>query len=303
MFIVSLKRATKSGWLSFRRNGLLSTAAIIMMSLTLFVIGGLLLMGVISNMILADVEEKIDISVYFTPGVDEGAILKVKSDIVSLPEVASVAYISQEEALATFQERHKDDEVIVASLDELGGDNPLGAALNIKAGSPDQLAGIAEILSGRKYDGVDKINYTENQDVIERLSSVIGGVRTIGLGIVLVLTFVAVLVAFNSVRLAIYTAREEINIMKLVGASNWFVRGPFLVTGVLHGAFSALATSVAFFPVVWLVSPKIAFFMPRMDLFQYFTTNFFEFFGIMVAFGIGLGVFSSAIAVRKYLNV
>lgn len=274
-----------------------------MMSLTLFVIGGLLLMSVVSNMVLADVEGKIDISVYFTPGVDENAILKVKNDIVSLPEVASVAYVSQEEALAAFQERHKGDEVIAASLDELGGDNPLGAALNIKAGSPDQLAGIAEVLSNRKYDGVDKVNYFENQDVIERLSAVIGGVRTVGLGIVLVLTFVAVLVAFNTVRLAIYTAREEINIMKLVGASNWFVRGPFLVTGVLHGAFSALATSVAFFPVVWLVSPKIAFFIPRMNLFQYFTGNFFEFFAIMLALGIGLGVLSSAIAVRKYLNV
>lgn len=303
MYLVQFKRIIKSAWLSFRRNGLLSTAAVAIMSLTLFVIGGLLLLSVVANTILAELENKIDISVYFVPGSSEEAILKIKGDVAASPNVKSVNYVSQEEALLAFKDRHKDDPVIAASLTEFDGGNPFGATLNIKARSPAELASVAEFLAGRKYGIVDKINYFENETVIERLSSVVAGVRSVGLLLVLVLSFVAVLVAFNTVRLAIYTARDEIQIMKAVGASNWFVRGPFIVTGVIHGALSAFATSFALLPVVWAASPKVSFFMPKIDLFGYFISNFFEFLLIMTAIGVSLGVFSSVIAVRKYLSI
>lgn len=303
MFFVNLRRVIKSAWLSFRRNGLLSTATIVMFGLTLFVIGGLLLLSVVANAILADLEDKIDISLYFVPGTDEGDILKIKNDLAGSEEVKSVTYLSQEETLRVFTERHKDDEAVIASLAEFEGENPLGASLSIRAQNPDQLASVAQFLAKRNYDGVDKINYFENATVIERLAAVVSTVRSLGLVLVLVLSFVAVLVAFNTVRLAIYTAREEINIMKLVGASNWFVRGPFLVTGLIHGSFSGAVVSIMFFPIVWAASPKISFFIPKVDLFGYFTSNFFEFLFIMSAIGIGLGVLSSTIAVRKYLKV
>ncbi len=303
MYAVQTKRIVKSAWLGFKRNGLLSAASVLIMGLTLFVIGGLLLLSVVANTILTELENKIDISVYFVPGASEEDILKVKGEVASSPNVKSVNYISQDEALLVFKERHKSDPVIEASLAELGGENPLGATLNIKARSPNELAGVAEFLAGRKYEIVDKINYFENETVIERLSSVVAGVRSIGIVLVLVLSFVAVLVAFNTVRLAIYTARDEINIMKAVGASNWFVRGPFIVTGVIHGALSAFATSFAFLPVVWAASPKVSFFMPKIDLFGYFISNFFEFLLVMTAIGVSLGVLSSVIAVRKYLKI
>ena len=303
MFRTNIKRVFKNAWLSFRRNGLLSTAAIVMMTLTLFVIGGLLLLSVVANAVLSDLENKIDISVYFLPGAPENQVLKIKNEIVVQDNVKNVEYVSQGEALAIFKERHKDDAVISASLEELGDENPLGAVLNIKAQNPNQLASVAQFLQAKKYDVVDKINYFENQSVIERLSAVVSGVKSIGLAIVLVLAFVAVLVAFNTVRLAIYTSREEINIMKLVGASNWFVRSPFLVTGLMHGGFSAFFTSLLFLPIIWGISPKVSFLLPSINLFDYFTSNFFEFFLIILAIGVTLGVGSSALAVRKYLKV
>ena len=303
MFRTNIKRVFKNAWLSFRRNGLLSTATIVMMTLTLFVIGGLLLLSVVANAVLSDLENKIDISVYFLPGAPENQVLKIKNEIVVQDNVKNVDYVSQDEALAIFKERHKDDAVISASLEELGDENPLGAVLNIKAQNSGQLANIAQFLQAKKYDVVDKINYFENQSVIERLSAIVSGVKSIGLAIVLVLSLVAVLVAFNTVRLAIYTSREEISIMKLVGASNWFVRSPFLVTGLMHGGFSAFFTSLLFLPIIWGISPKVSFLLPSINLFDYFTSNFFEFFLIILAIGVTLGVGSSALAVRKYLKV
>lgn len=303
MFFTSLKRVIKNAWLNFRRNGLLSTATIVMFCLTLFVMGGLVLLSVVANAILADLEDKIDISVYFVPGAKEEDIMKIKNDLSSSKEIKSVTYLSQGEALRVFSLRHKNDEAITASLAEFEGENPLGASLNIKARSPNELASVAQFLANKNYDAVDKINYFENETVIERLASVVSTVRSLGIILVLILSVVAVLVSFNTVRLAIYTSREEINIMKLVGASNWFVRGPFLVTGVIHGSLSAIAVSTLFLPIVWVASPKISFFLPKIDLFGYFTSNFFEFLLIMTAIGVGLGVLSSTIAVRKYLKV
>jgi len=281
----------------------LSTATIVMFCLTLFVMGGLVLLSVVANAILADLEDKIDISVYFVPGAKEEDIMKIKNDLSSSKEIKSVTYLSQGEALRVFSLRHKNDEAITASLAEFEGENPLGASLNIKARSPNELASVAQFLANKNYDAVDKINYFENETVIERLASVVSTVRSLGIILVLILSVVAVLVSFNTVRLAIYTSREEINIMKLVGASNWFVRGPFLVTGVIHGSLSAIAVSTLFLPIVWVASPKISFFLPKIDLFGYFTSNFFEFLLIMTAIGVGLGVLSSTIAVRKYLKV
>lgn len=300
---VTFRRVLGYGWNSFRRNGWLSTATILVMMLTLFVIGGLILTSVIANTILRDLEGKIDISMTFKKGTTESAIATVKSDIQTLPEVREVVYISAAEALANFKERHKDDPTILASLEELGDENPLLAALNIKAEDPSDFASIAKFLQGKNYSHVEKINYFENQKVIDRLSGVVRGVRSLGIAIVLVLGFVAVLVAFNTVRLAIYTAREEINIMKLVGATNWYIRGPFMIEGVLHGAIAALLTSLLFFPITWILSPKIFLFIQNVNLQSYFFANFFQFLTILLIVGIFLGVGSSLLAVRRYLRI
>ena len=150
---------------------------------------------------------------------------------------------------------------------------------------------------------MDKVNYYENQQVIERFGSILTTVRSSGALALLILAFISVLVAFNTIRLAIYTMRDEIGIMRLVGASAWFVRGPFLVAGVFYGIISALIATLIFFPITWFLSPKIGILVPQFDLFSYFTGNFFQFFGLMVLVGVSLGVSSSFIAIRKYLKI
>ena len=300
---VTLKRVVTYAWLSFRRNGWLSTATILVMALTLFVIGGLLLMSVVANTILDDLENKIDISVTFKKGTAESTILAVRRELEAFAAVREVTYVSPEEALAAFKERHKGDPTVLASLEELGEENPLPATLAIKAEDPQRLSEVAEFLERKDYPAIEKINYFENRKVIERLTAVVRGVRGVGAVAVLILGFVAVLVAFNTVRLAIYTAREEIQIMKLVGATNWYIRGPFIIEGILHGGIAAIVTSLAFLPLIGFASSKLLLFLPGINLQRYFTENFLQFFLILLAIGIVLGVGSSLLAIRRYLKI
>lgn len=299
---ITFKRVIKTGYLSFRRNGWLSTATILVMVLVLFVLGSLVFIGAFANTVLTAFESKIDISVYFVSKATEENILQIKKEIEALPEVAQVGYVSKDDALAQFRERHKGNALIVDALDELG-ENPLEASLNIRARDPSQYGNISDFLLQKNYPAVDKINYFENQAVIDRLGSIVGTVRGSGAILAVFLAFVAILVAFNTVRLAIYTMREEIGIMRLVGATQWFIRGPFLISGVLYGAASAGITTLVFFPLTWLVSPKLMTLVPNFNLFQYFISNFVEFFAIMLASGILLGTLSSFIAIRRYLEI
>ncbi|OGZ96697.1 MAG: hypothetical protein A3I44_00280 [Candidatus Sungbacteria bacterium RIFCSPLOWO2_02_FULL_51_17] len=302
MLGTQIKRMCKTSWLSLIRNGWLATATVLVMTLVLSMIGGLLLLSVVANTILADLKGKIDISVYFFPATEEQGIMAVKKSIEGLREVREVGYVSQVQALDEFRERHKDDAVILSSIDELDA-NPLEATLNIRANTPEDLAFIAGYLKDKNYPIVDKINYFENQRVIDRLSSVLASIKSVGLVMVLALAFVAILVAFNAIRLAIFTAREEIGIMRLVGASSWYIRGPFLLSGMLHGMFAAVLTSLMFYGVIWIVSPKVAFLLPQMDLFGYFQSSFIQFLGVLLAAGVLLGGTSSFIAIRRYLKV
>ncbi|KKU06145.1 MAG: Efflux ABC transporter, permease protein [Parcubacteria group bacterium GW2011_GWA2_45_30] len=300
--MATLKRILKTGFLNFKRNGWLSAATVMVMVLSLFVLGNLIFLSAFATTILAEFKSKIDVSVYFTEDAPEENIFAVKKDLESHPDVAEVAYISRSAALTLFRERHKDEELISQALEELG-ENPLQASLNIRAKNPSQYAAISEFLSGKKYPVVEKINYFENKLVIERLSSILNSVRGGGSVLVLVLSIIAVLVSFNTIRMAIFTMREEIGIMRLVGAARWFIRGPFLVSGVLYGASAALLTLLIFFPLVWLISPRLILLMPSFDLFQYFLLNFFEFAAVLFGTGVLIGVFSSFLAVRKYLDI
>ena len=291
----------RAGWLGFWRNAWLSAATIIVMTLVLFVVGNLVFLGALSHTVLRSLESKIDVSVYFTPDAPEQEILTLKREMEARPDVKEVSYISRDSALASFRERHKDSALIVGALDELD-DNPLQASVNIKAADSSQYGAISDFLAEKKSPIVSKINYFENQDVIDRLSSIVGSVRGAGAVLTIFLAFVAVLVAFNTIRMAIYTVREEIKIMRLVGASRWFIRGPFLVTGLLYGAAAGALITLAFLPLTWLAAPKLLLLVPDFNLFRYFISNGLEFFLIMLGAGIFLGVVSSLITVRRYLE-
>lgn len=302
-FLTNIRRIATAGVKSFARNGWLSTATVSVMALALFVMTSLLLLNVITQSLIANLQDRIDISVYFKQETPEPEILKVRRDVEQLVEVKSVEYVTADEALRRFQERHKDNPLLLESLNELGT-NPLQATLNIKARETNQFASIASFLERDSYKPlVDKVNYSQNAEVIGRLSGIIGDIRRGGAILALALAAIAVLVAFNTIRLAIYTAREEIGVMRLVGASNWYIRGPFVITGIIYGIAAALITIAVMFPAVGAVSPKVSrFLLTGTNLFAYVKQNFWVILGIQLAVGMVLGALSSYIAIRRYLK-
>ena len=310
---ITFQRIFKNGFLNFRRNSWLSLATVSIFSLTLFMLLSLLFFSMLGTAMLDFYKNKIDISVYFSTEAPEDQILKIKDAVASLQGVKKIEYVSRDEALNRFQERHAENSVLMQAIRELGA-NPLQASMNIKTNEVSDYEVITTFLSREEFKNiVDKVDYYQNKDTIVKLDSLIGIVRRSVLGITLFLSLIAILVAFNTIRLAIYTSKEEISIMRLVGASNWYIRGPFIFTGALYGAVASILVMAVTYPLVLYFSSKIANFMElttssagteqAFSLAGYFNQNFFELFLILVGAGILLGVISSFIAIRRYLKV
>jgi cell division transport system permease protein len=301
MFI-NTRRITKGGIINFWRNGWISFATVLVMVTTLFVVGSLFLGSVLLSAVLDSVEDKVDITVYFTKEAPEGEVVAVREALLTLGEVEEAEYISREEALQSFRERHAENALITQSLEELG-ENPLGASITIRATDPSHYEAISNFLEANVLSSIlDKVNFRQNELVISRLSSILSVSRRVGLGVSGILGFIAFIVAFNTIRMAIYTSREEIKVMKLVGASNWYTRGPFLVEGFLHGLFASIITTIIFFPITFWVGPKASTFFGGPDLFVYYTTHFVQMFLILFFVGVIIGILSSSFAIRRYLR-
>ncbi|MEK7087198.1 MAG: permease-like cell division protein FtsX [Patescibacteria group bacterium] len=310
MFI-TLNRIIKFGLINFWRNGWLSTATVLIMSVTLSVWTSLFLLNVVLTSVLNTLSEKVDISVYFSVDAKESDILSLKEKLTNLGEVSNVTYVSVDEALEIFKKRHADDEILLKSVEELG-DNPLEASLNVLAKDASKYESVSNFLNQFSAQGgsasggqniISKVNYAENKTVIERFNNIIGVLRQSGFAASLVLALITFLVAFNTVRLAIYSSREEITIMKLVGASNRFVRGPFIVEGVLHGLVASAFAFMIIIPGVAFIGPKLFNFLPDINLVNYLGDNFWSLLLFQTFGGVTLGIFSSWFAIRKYLKV
>ena len=273
------------------------------MALALILFLGLLTVQFLTSQVVATLQEKIDISAYFKLDATEEQVLKIKSDVAVLPEVDSVVYVSRDQALEDFKSRHVDDKLIQESLAQLEL-NPLAASINIRARDASQYASIAKFLEDGPLSAViDKISFYENRGVVERIESISNGVKSWGLGAIMLLGLIAVLVTFNTVRLTIYNQKQEIEIMRLVGASNWHVRGPYLTEGGLYGLFASVMALGVFYPSVYLVSDKVNSFIPTVNLFNYYLINLPQVVLMVASLGIALGVISSSIAIKKHLKI
>ena len=269
----TIKRVFNAGWTNFVRNSYVSFGTTGVMTLVLLLFGGLMVVQYISGQIVTGLENKVDVTAYFKQDASEGDILQVKQNLETRADVAQVTYVSRDQALEDFKAKHAGDPLIQQSLAELS-DNPLEASLNIKARESTQYADVVSFLEGDKLRSVvDKINFYENETVILRVQSIAEGLRNWGLLATLLLAAIAVLVTFNTIRLTIYNQRQEIEIMRLVGGSNWHIRAPYLIEGGLYGVFAALMATAIFYPLVWFISSKAAVLMPGISLIGYFLAN------------------------------
>lgn len=263
------------------------------------------MINVITDSAVMAVKDRIDVSIYFKPEVKESKIAEVKTKLEGLAQVKEIIYKSPEDNLAVFSERHKDDAKIQETLQELNG-NPMGATLVVKAKDLKDYPEILQILDDPLIgDLVEEKNYDNNQLVIDRINQIGINVKKIMLIISIIFIIIAILIVFNTVRVAIFTHQNEIAIMKLVGAGNWFIRFPFVFETILAGILAVVAVMLFLYPVLSFAQNYFTTFFAGADfnLVGYFNSNFILIFGTELLAIIILNTVSALVAISKYLNV
>jgi len=307
-----LSRTFKSGWKNLIRNGSLAIATIGVITITLFIINVQGATVFANNTLLKEVESRVNISVYVNTEMSEAETLKIKSEIERYPEVKSVEYISREDALASFKELNSDNETIQRAISELG-ENPLGAALNIRAYNPDQYQAISKKIEASSFrESVLEVNYQKYRGVIENLNKEIKSNQRMALTLGITFSVIAILITFNSIRITMYAHQKEIEIMRLVGASNNYIRLPFLWEGIFYGLIAAIiAIPLSYFYLKIVATGDasgsvLPFSNSRFIqsfLSGYFVENALWIISSQLFLGILLGVISSVLAIRKYLKI
>lgn len=304
--ITAFRRVVKAGFVGFWRNAYVSLASIFVLTIALFVIGATMFLNQLLETSLAALQSKVDINVYFVPDAPQEEIDRITSAVEALPDVAEVTYTSREDALAEYRERNKDNAISLQALEELD-ENPLGATIAIQAKETSQYEAVARFLDEQREleqpqtPVIDEINYARNKESIDMLTNIINASKRASLFVLGLLLIAAVLITFNTIRLAIYTSREEIAIMRLVGAGNMFIRGPFMLQGIMYGFIAGVLALLLFYPLLVWLGPRTADFL-ELNLFDYYVVNFGEIFGVLVGIGVVLGLVSSIFAVARYLR-
>ncbi len=301
-----LRRVVKAGTIGFWRNAYVSLASVFVLTVTLFVIGSTMFLDQLLTSSLQTLQSKVDINVYFVPDAPAEEIERLQTAIEALPDVEAVTFTSREEALEEYQARNQNDEIAMQALSELD-ENPLGSNLAIQASETSQYEQIANFLEEQReleqpgVPVIDEINYNRNRESIDRLTDIIGAVEQGSFLVMMILLIAAVLITFNTIRLAIYTAREEISIMRLVGASNMFIRGPFMLQGFMYGFIAGVLCLLIFYPILLWLGPKTQTFF-EFNLLTYYVDNLGYLFLVLVGIGVVLGLVSSTLAVARYLR-
>lgn len=302
MFVL-IKRIFKAGFSSFKRHQHLSFATILILVMTVSLVALLFVSHKVLKFTIFQIRSKADISVYFQKGAAETEIFELKQKLAEFSEVKEIEYVSEEAALENFIARHQNEKALMESLAEVG-DNPFLASLNIKAFEAQDYEKVVNFLEDDSFSNlINKIDYFKRKSAIEKVFSATSFLDKAGVSVSLALIAISVLVTFNTIRLAIYTQKEEITIAKLVGASNWFVRGPFLVQGVLCGLSAFIFSFVIITFCFYFFSPKITVFFPGFKLFDFFRQEMGSILAIQIIGALILGIIPSFFAIRKYLRV
>jgi len=301
---ISFLRIIKIGFVNFWRNLWLSLAATMVMTITLVIFSTLFLVFILTNYSLHTIQNTVDVSVYFKIGLAEEQIFKIKSEIAQDPRIKEVNYVSAAQAFDNFKAAHQNDPLITSSLNELS-ENPLPATLHIKTYKLDDYPAVATQLESDQYANfIDKVNFEDNRLVIDRLNQILKFVVTFGIALVAVFALIAILVIFNTITLTIYNRKEEVEIMRLVGATNWYIRGPFLTESILYSLFSTVVTGLLFVPVYAKVLPRvIAYVNPQVNLYGNSLFNFWYLVVILFVLALVLSITSTMLAIRKYLKI
>ncbi|HVE80688.1 MAG TPA: permease-like cell division protein FtsX [Candidatus Dormibacteraeota bacterium] len=304
--ILTAIRITRTGLRNFVRNAWLSTAATAVMTVTLTLVAVSYISNVALTQTIKGVVEKIDVSVYLKDSATPEQINNFKSKIESLENVEGVKLVTKADALKSYREQNKDNPKLLEAISET--DNPLPASLLIKAKDPNKLQPVTDLVNQPEFKPLiqerDGISYSgDRKATIDRIIRTSNFFKATGLVASIVFIIISTLIIFNTIRMAIFTRKEEIEIMKLVGATNWFIRGPFIFEAALYGIIAAVVALIFIYTVVINGAPKVSNYLDTTMI-----VTFLREHAVLVAFaelamGILIGAGSAMFALKRYLKL
>lgn len=302
--MISFLRTIRFAVQSFWRNLWLSLVTIFILTLTMLSLSLVAGVNAITNQALSILQDKVNIDLFFTPGIEEQAILGYQTELEAYSEVDEVVYVSQAEALKAFLLEHAGDPTIQSSIESLNS-NPFPASLIIKAHDLDQYDSlITKIEQSEMNQHVQSKDFADNRDIINSINSLIKKISQIGITVSGIFILISIIMIFNTIRIAIYAHKDELNIMKLVGATNWFIRGPFLMESILYGIIAALITTALAVAVLLGVYPYAGEFFVLTDTSA--TELVIDWLLLIIlgelALGCTLSLLSTGLALRRYLK-
>lgn len=303
MFI-SLFRALKFSLQDISRNIWLSIITITILVLTMFSINSLILTRAVSSSAVEAVKEKVDLSLYLKPESLESEIFSLQLKINEMERVSGVQYISRQEALDFFRDKNKNNPEILQALLELGK-NPLSPSLVISPQRPSVVPELIEELRALDSNIIESRDFNDNRLLLEKINNITRRIDEVGLFIIAIFIITSLLVIYNSIKVAIYTHKKEIEIMRLVGASNSFIYSPFLLSSIIYTFLAVVLIILISFPLLIILQPYLEIFFVgyNINVVNYFVDNFWLIFGTQFLVISFINIFASYIAVRKYAKV
>lgn len=295
--IASIGYYFREAFVSFKRNWIMSLAAVSTVAISLFFLGFFMIVALIFNAKFGGLEAEANINVYLKDDITIEATKVINNKIKNMKEVQSATYVSKTEALARFKTRMKDSPGL---LDALSG-NPLPASFEVKFKDQYKTAASVDALKARlkNNNAVDEII---GQEVVKRLFAMANIARWIFITVIILMSFAGITLIVNAIRLAIYARRKEIEIMRLVGASNWFIRWPFVIEGVMNGFLGAFLAALLLFTANSQLFKRVETMVPFMT----FSVNQQTFLYVVLGlFGVGalIGSVGSLVALRRFLKI
>ena len=305
MKTLKLWRTFREGMSNVRRNGWLSFATIAILSLSLFIIGLSSFVAYSTHLILENIKDKVNVTISFNQDVSEERIMEIKALLEKgTKEVDSIEFVSREQALSEFLAQNGNDESVKKALEEIG-ENPLFSSLVIKATAPEYYEVIAKSVQNSSFtDDISRVNYEKNKKIFERIQLINSAATTAGLTLGSIFIAVALIITFYTMYITIHSHKQEFEIMRLVGASNLYMKMPFIFEGAFYGIVSSVVASVFLLIVSHSLAPMTEGALPLGgDTQSLFLQYFAVIFAGLLMLGIALTTFSASLAIRRYLKI
>lgn len=289
---------------NFFRNFWLTVTSIIIMLLMLFFLSLLYNFNVIGQQILVSLKDKMDLGIYLEQNIDQNQTALLISELENLEEVKELNYLSPEQSLETFKGRHQTDPLILKSLEELN-ENPFGGLLTIKFHDPTAYQKVIAVIEKPSYKPlIQEQNFYDYQKLIQNFDGISRKITKAGLAISGLFSLITILVIFTTIKLGALSRQKEIKIMRLVGASAWTIRSPFLIEGSLYALIAWILNMGIIFSLSYLTQPWLQQFIELdFNLFNHLETNAFYFWAGLLAFSLIISLIGSSLAIKKYLKL